>query len=429
MMKIRSAEILSVGTELLLGDIVNTDAAFISRRLAALGINQYYQGVVGDNPERLEAALSLSLSRSDLVILTGGLGPTYDDLTKETAARLMGRTMYLHEESLERMKARFAGRGITMTENNKKQALMPEGAVIFKNDYGTAPGLAMEDVEKGKIVIMLPGPPRECEPMFSEQVEPYLKKFSERVFLSKTVNIFGMGESKVESILINEMLGASNPTVAPYAKDGEVQLRVTASGNSEAECAALCDAEIEKIKATEVGAFIYGVDAGSLEEALVKELIKQNMTVASAESCTGGYVSKRITNLSGSSSVLDGSIVTYANRIKEQFVGVSHETLEAHGAVSAETAIEMARGVRKLFAADVGISTTGIAGPTGGTPEKPVGRVYVAVALDGYEEVRELNIGNGLQTREYVRYVSASNALDLARRAVEDKTSPKKGKS
>lgn len=418
MIKINSAEVLSVGTELLLGDIVNTDAAYIARRLAALGINQYFQGVVGDNPTRLEAELRSALERSDLVILTGGLGPTYDDLTKETAARLMGRSMYMHEESLDRMMARFEKRGITMTENNKKQALMPEGAIVFKNDYGTAPGLAIEDENKGKIIIMLPGPPRECEPMFHEQVEPYLKKFSDRIFYSKTVNIFGMGESRVESILKEEMLGATNPTVAPYAKDGEVQLRVTASGKDEAECAELCDKEIEKIRATEVGKCIYGVDAGSLEEVLVKELLLRGMKIAAAESCTGGYVAKRITNVSGSSSVLDGSIVTYANRVKEKFTEVSHETLEAHGAVSPETALEMARGVRKLFDADIGISTTGIAGPTGGTPDKPVGLVYVGVSCDGYEEVRRLNIGNGLQTREYVRYVSASNALDLARVAL-----------
>ena len=418
MIKIRSAEILSVGTELLLGDIVNTDAAFIARRLAALGINQYYQGVVGDNPARLEEYLKHCLERSDLVIMTGGLGPTYDDLTKETAAKLMGRSMFLHEESLERMIARMTRRGIEITENNKKQAFMPEGAVVFKNDYGTAPGLAIEDEAKGKIIIMLPGPPRECEPMFREQVEPYLAKFSEKIFYSKVVNIFGMGESKVESILKEEMIAAENPTVAPYAKDGEVQLRITAAGSSEAECAALCDAEIEKIIATEVGKFVYGVDAGSLEEALVKELISRGMKIASAESCTGGYVAKRITNVSGSSAVLDGSIVTYANEVKENFVNVSHETLAAYGAVSEQTAIEMARGVRMLFGADIGVSTTGVAGPTGGTPEKPVGRVYVGVSMDGFEEVRELNIGNGLQTREYVRYVSASNALDLARKAL-----------
>ncbi len=418
MINLRSAEILSVGTELLLGDIVNTDAAFIARRLAALGINQYHQGVVGDNQERLEETLKMSLTRSDLVILTGGLGPTYDDLTKETAAKLMGRSMYLHEESLERLIARMAKRGVEITDNNRKQALMPEGAVIFRNDYGTAPGLAIEDETAGKIIIMLPGPPRECEPMFREQVEPYLKKFSSRIFYSKIVNIFGMGESKVESALKDEMICSRNPTVAPYAKDGEVQLRVTASGSNEAECAILCDEEIEKIKATEVGKFIYGIDAGSLEEALVKELTSRNLKIACAESCTGGYVAKRITNVSGASSVLDGSIITYANRVKEQFVGVSHETLEVHGAVSEETAIEMARGVRKLFGADVGVSTTGVAGPSGGTEKKPVGRVYVGVSTDKYEEVRELNIGNGFQTREYVRYVSASNALDLARRVL-----------
>ncbi|MBQ2766355.1 MAG: competence/damage-inducible protein A [Clostridia bacterium] len=417
MIKITGAEVLSVGTELLLGDIVNTDAAYISRGLAALGINQYHQGVVGDNPERLREALEFALSRSDLVILTGGLGPTYDDLTKETAASLMGRAMYLHEESFERMRARFESRGLTMTENNKKQAVMPEGAVVFKNDYGTAPGLAIEDEAKGKIIILLPGPPRELEPMFDEQVVPYLKKLSDHVLLSKTVNIFGMGESKVETVLKDLMLESTNPTLAPYAKDGEVLLRVTAAGASEDECAAMCDDMIEKIRKTEVGEYIYGVDAGSLEAALVNELLRLGKTISAAESCTGGYVAKRITNVSGSSSVLDGSIVTYANRVKEQFVNVAHETLERHGAVSRETAIEMARGVRKLFGADIGISTTGVAGPTGGTPEKPVGRVYVGVSYGEYEEVRELNLGERA-TREYIRYVSASNALDLARRAL-----------
>ena len=349
--------------------------------------------------------------------MTGGLGPTYDDLTKETAAELMGRSMYMHEESLKRMEERFKNRGLTMTENNKKQALMPEGAVVFKNNYGTAPGLAIEDEEKGKIIIMLPGPPRELEPMFNEEVVPYLKKFSDKVFFSKTVNIFGMGESAVETVLKDIMLTNQNPTLAPYAKDGEVLLRVTASGENEAECAAMCDSMIEKIRETEVGKYIYGVDIGSLEAALVEKLLRQGKTIASAESCTGGYVSKRITNVSGSSSILDGSIVTYANRVKEEFVGVSHETLEKYGAVSPQTAIEMARGVRKLFGADVGISTTGVAGPTGGTPEKPVGRVYVGVSCDSYEEVRELNLGEKA-TREYIRYVSASNALDLARKAL-----------
>lgn len=417
-MKLNSAEILCVGTELLLGDIVNTDAAFISRRLAALGINQYYQGVVGDNPDRLEGALRLSLERSDLVILTGGLGPTYDDLTKETAARLMGRELILHQESLDRIFARLNRSGYTMTENNKKQAMIPEGAVVFKNNYGTAPGMAIEDEVKGKIVILLPGPPRELEPMFTEEVEPYLSRFSDHILFSRCINIFGMGESKVEDILRDIMTSSLNPTVAPYAKSGEVLLRVTAAGKSEAECAALCDEMIERIRKTPVGEYIYGIDAGSLEAALVSALSAKGLKIASAESCTGGYVSKRITNVSGSSSVLDGSIVTYSNEVKERFVNVSRETLESFGAVSHQTAIEMARGVRKLFGADIGVSTTGIAGPTGGTPEKPVGTVFVGVSAEGYEDVRELHIGGGHADREYVRYISASNALSMALAAV-----------
>ncbi len=413
MIKIEKSEILSVGTELLLGDIVNTDAAYLARRLAALGIGMYRQAVVGDNPERLKEALIEALSRSDLVILTGGLGPTYDDLTKETAAELFGRKMYLHEESLERMIARFRSRGREITENNKKQALMPEGAVVFKNDYGTAPGLAIEDEEKGKIVILLPGPPRELEPMFREQVEPYLKKFSEKIFFSKNINILGMGESKVEDVLRELMLRSENPTLAPYAKDGEVMLRVTASAKTEKEAEAMCDKLIEEVKATEVAEFIYGIDAYPIETALVCELAKKGLTVAAAESCTGGLAAKRITDVSGASAVLHGSIVTYANRIKEQFVGVPHEMLEAHGAVSKEVAEAMARGVRRLFESDIGIAATGIAGPDGGSEEKPVGTVYIAVSSDSYEDVIRLNIGASA-TRDYIRQVSATNLLNLA---------------
>lgn len=413
MIKIEKSEILSVGTELLLGDIVNTDAAYLARRLAALGINMYHQAVVGDNPERLTEALTLALSRSDLIILTGGLGPTYDDLTKETAASLMGRKMYLHEESLDRMIARFRSRGREITENNKKQAYMPEGAVVFKNDYGTAPGLAIEDEENGKIIILLPGPPRELEPMFREQVEPYLKKFSEKIFFSKNINILGMGESKVEDVLRELMLSSENPTLAPYAKEGEVMLRVTASAMTEEEAEALCDGMIEKVKATEVSEYIYGIDAYPIETALVRELIKKGLTVAAAESCTGGLTAKRITDVSGASAVLHGSIVTYANRIKEQFVGVPHEVLEAHGAVSREVAEAMAKGVRELFASDIGIAATGIAGPDGGSEEKPVGTVYIAVSSEAYEDVIRLNIGSSA-TRDYIRQVSATNLLNLA---------------
>lgn len=421
MIEIKRSEILSVGTELLLGDIVNTDAAYLSKRLAALGINMYHQSVIGDNKERLSEALTLSLSRSDLVILTGGLGPTYDDLTKETAAELMGRKMYLHEESLLQLTDRFKSRGREITENNIKQAYMPDGAVVFKNNYGTAPGLAIEDEEKGKILILLPGPPRELEPMFREEVEPYLKKFSDKVFLSKTVNILGMGESQAETVLRELMLSSANPTIAPYAKDGEVLIRVTASADTEEECSLLCDKAIELIKESEVGEYIYGIDAFPIEKTVVEELISHALTISAAESCTGGYIAKRITDVSGASSVLEGSIVTYANRIKEQFTKVPHEIISEKGAVSKEVALAMARGVRDLFGSDIGISTTGIAGPDGGTAQKPVGTVYIAVSSEKFEEVRRLNIGSK-STRDYIRYVSATNALGLALTAIKNLT-------
>ena len=419
-MKLKTAAILSVGTELLLGDIVNTDAAFISRRLAALGINQYYQSVVGDNPERLSKVLSGLLEVCDLVIMTGGLGPTYDDLTKETAAALFGRKLLLHEESLRRIEARLSKYGRVMSENNKKQAMLPEGAVVFKNNYGTAPGMAIEDEERGKTVILLPGPPRECEPMFTEEVEPYLRSFADHILVSRTINIFGMGESRVEEILREIMVSSLNPTLAPYAKEGEVQLRVTASAPTEAEGLAMCDAMIVKVRETEVGGYIYGIDAGSIERELVRELISRGLHISAAESCTGGLCAKRLTDIPGSSEILDGSIVTYANRIKEQFVNVSHETLAAHGAVSRETALEMAAGVRALFASDIGISTTGIAGPGGGTPEKPVGTVFVAVSYKDKCVHRELHIGAGTSERSYIRHISASNALELALRLVRE---------
>ncbi len=419
-MLIKNAEIISVGTELLLGDIVNTDAAYISKRLATIGIAQYRQTTVGDNSERLSVAIKEALDRADLVIMTGGLGPTCDDLSKETAAKIMERDLVLDKESLDRIAARAKAFGFELTENNKKQAYMPKGSTIFKNNYGTAPGAAIEDFENNKLIIFLPGPPSECEPMFNEEVEPYLKRFTQSKLFSKTLNILGIGESKVESILHDVMVNSADPTVAPYAKEGEVQIRITSKGSTEDECREKCEKMIKYIYSTDVGKYIYGIDNSSVEEALVAELLKNSLHIACAESCTGGYVAKRITNVSGSSEILDGSIVTYANRVKEQFVNVSRETLSTYGAVSKQTAIEMARGVRKLFGADIGISTTGIAGPTGGTPEKPVGTVFVGVSTDKFEYVRELHIGNDLATREYVRYVSASNALHLALQAIKN---------
>jgi len=409
MIKINSAEILCVGTEILIGDIVNTNAAYISSRLAALGINQYYQAVVGDNPARLEQKIREALERTDLLIMTGGLGPTYDDLTKETAAKCMGRKLYLHERSLERMTAYFKSRNYVMSETNKKQAYMPESSVVFDNDHGTAPGLAMEDEVNGKIVIMLPGPPREMKPMWDDSVEPYLLGYSESMFYSKNINITGMGESAVEEVLADYMKSAVNPTVAPYCKEGEVRLRVTAKVKTPEEGEILCGKAIEEIRQTEVGKFIYGIDT-TLEEAAVRLLRENGKKAATAESCTGGLVAKRITSVSGASEVFDGGVVSYANEIKAKLLGVSEETLAKYGAVSEETAREMAVGVMKLMDADYGIGITGIAGPGGGTPEKPVGLVYVSLADKDGCEVVKLNLRGD---REHVRMLSSNNALAM----------------
>ena len=409
-MKIRNAEILCVGTEILIGDIVNTNAAYISEKLARLGISQYYQAAVGDNPERLASAINGALERADLIIMSGGLGPTYDDLTKETAAKCMGRGLYLHERSLERIKEIFAFRGKTMTKNNEKQAMMPEGSVVFENNAGTAPGCAIEDHEGGKIIIMLPGPPFEMKRMFEESVIPYLLKLTDKRFVSVNVNIFGMGESEVESRLRDIMDSSVNPTVAPYCGDGEVRLRVTASGHSEDECRKLCLETVEKIKNSEVGPYVYGTDT-TLAEEVVRRFNEAGKTVATAESCTGGLIAKRITDVSGSSQMFGYGAVTYANEAKMKLLSVKAETLEKHGAVSPETAAEMAEGVRLLSGADVGVATTGIAGPGGGTKEKPVGLVYLGVSSKNGTRTVRLMLTQG---RDRVRLIASSNALSEA---------------
>ncbi len=406
-MKIKNAEILCVGTEILIGDIVNTNAAYISEKLALLGIAQYYQAVVGDNPERLENAVRSALERADLLIMSGGLGPTYDDLTKETAAKCMGRELRLDTRSLERIEEIFRFRHKTMTENNKKQAMIPEGAVIFDNNAGTAPGCAIEDLERGKIVIMLPGPPFELKRMFEESVMPYLKRFTDLRFFSKNINIFGMGESEVESNLRELMEKSSDPTVAPYCGDGEVRLRVTSKGTDEEDCERKCDGMIEEICRTSVGKFVYGFDT-DLARTVVGELLKQKKTVSCAESCTGGLISKRITDIPGSSEVFGYGAVTYSNEAKMKLLNVSPETLSAYGAVSEQTAKEMADGVRALSGADIGVSATGIAGPGGGTAEKPVGLVYLGISSEkGTRSVKLLLNGS----RDRVRLLTSQNAL------------------
>lgn len=404
-----TAEILCVGTELLLGNIVNTNAAYIARALAELGIFTYYQSVVGDNPERLKTALELSLSRSDTVIITGGLGPTYDDLTKETVAALFGRRLTLHDESMRRLEEIFKRFGRDMTENNKKQAMMPEGCRVLTNNYGTAPGLAIED--GGKTVIMLPGPPREMEPMFREEVRPYLLEKSGQTLVSSIVNIFGMGESAVENILADYMKSSANPTIAPYAKEGEVELRVTALGRDENECRALIAPALDHIKSA-LGGVVYGTDAGSLQAACVAALRGRGLRLATAESCTGGYIGKRITEIAGSSEVYLGGVIAYDNGVKTKLLGVSEVTLAAHGAVSPEVAEEMARGAAEAAGADIAVSTTGIAGPGGGSEAKPVGLVYIGIYYRGETRSVRLNLNRSYRdSRENIRWIASSNAL------------------
>jgi len=413
---IKSAEILCVGTELLLGEIINTNAAYISLRLAELGISVYHQSVVGDNPDRLAEELRASLSRADPVILTGGLGPTADDLTKETAARLFGLELVEDEKALSDIKEFFDRTGRAMSVNNEKQALVPKGSTVLYNDWGTAPGIAIEgaagsDLE-GKTAILLPGPPREMRNMFEVRVKPYLAARSGSVIVSKNLHLIGIGESAAESLLRPLIDQCDNPTLAPYAKDGEVRFRITALADSREKGMAMCDALADKVSKSEVGRFIYGSDVGSMEKAVADALAESGETVATAESCTGGLIAKRLTDLPGVSSVFLGGAVTYSNEAKMKMLGVSKESLDRYGAVSEQVALEMARGIREVLGSDFGISTTGIAGPGGGTPEKPVGTVYIAVDSRYGSTVKRLPL-SPMRDREYIRTVSATNAMSL----------------
>ena len=415
-----NAEIITVGTELLLGDIVNTNSQFLSRELAAYGIGMLYQSTVGDNIDRLGEVLRLAMGRSDLVLLTGGLGPTQDDLTRETVADVLGLPLVPDEESLRRIEEYFRNTGREMTENNKKQAMMPQGCIIFPNNNGTAPGCAIEGTgeQQGKTAIMLPGPPREMKPMFEESVKPFLLKDSDTRLVSHTMHFFGIGESMLESLLRDLMEHSLNPTVAPYAKTGEVQLRVTARVQNGEDAEALLQPVMEKIK-EQVGGYLYGIDVGDLQTAAVHALKASGLHVAVAESCTGGYVAKRLTDVSGASEVFECGVVTYSNRMKHQLLGVSQQTLDTFGAVSEETAREMSAGVRRLSGAEIGISVTGNAGPEP-SEGKEVGLVYIGVDSPEMSRVFMLQVNRRDQdARETIRYLASSHALSLILKAVD----------
>ncbi|MDF2891412.1 MAG: cinA [Clostridia bacterium] len=405
-------EIIAVGTELLLGNIVNSNARYLSEKLAELGIDVHYHITVGDNMSRLKEAIELSLKRSDIIITTGGLGPTDDDLTKEGVAAALGLRLVPHEDSLQKIECYFKTSNRPMPECNKKQGYIPEGALVLENNNGTAPGVMVE--KEDKLVILLPGPPKEMMPMFSEQVYPCLKAKSAFMIKSKTLRVVGVGESTIQELLQHIFDEQSNPTVAPYAKDGEVHLRITAKCQDEAEANRLLkemEARITDILLDNV----YGYDDESLEYIVYKLLEKNKMTVSIAESCTGGMISGRLTNVSGVSSVFTNAIVTYSNQAKMNFLKVQENTLRSHGAVSAETAEEMAKGIRQVSGTDVGISVTGIAGPEGGTAEKPVGLFYIGIAIGEKVEAHRYFFP---ASREKVRWNATTRALDILRRAL-----------
>lgn len=408
-------ELISVGTEILLGDILNTDAQFLSIELAKLGISVIHQSTVGDNRERLLAQLKEAADRSDIIILSGGLGPTPDDLTKEVCCEFFGKKMFLHEPTVEKIKTYFSTKGMEMAQNNLKQAMLPKDCVIFPNDNGTAPGMAIE--KDGVHILVLPGPPRELKPMFRNCAVPYLMQFSDRIIVSHNIRTFGIGESLMAE-RVNDLFDAENPTVAPYAKDGEALLRVTAMARTKEEAENLCEPVINEIK-NRLDGFVYGVDYTCIEEAVIEKLIEKHMKVATAESCTGGLIAKRITDVPGASEVFDCGIISYANEIKHRVLGVSEDDLNKYGAVSEPVARQMAQGALKVSGADIAVSVTGIAGPDSDSTNKPVGLIYIGLADRDNVWVRELRTSR--KDRSYNRYVSASNALNMIRLYIDNK--------
>ena len=406
-----TVELISVGTELLLGNIVNTNAAYLAGRCAALGLSCYYQSVVGDNEERLTDVIRRALSRSDILILSGGLGPTKDDLTKEVTAKVFERELYEDAHTKERIEEYFRRiRSGQVTPNNWKQALVPEGAKVIDNHNGTAPGLIIEG--EGKTAILLPGPPNEIRPMFERDIAPYLNGLVPEGIYSKMVKICGIGESKAETMIEDLMDAQTNPTIAPYAKTGEVHLRVTAKAAGEEEADKLLEPVVKELYRRFGDKIFTTEEAVTLEESIVELLTRKNMTVTTAESCTAGLLAGRLMNAAGASNVYEEGYITYADQAKEKLLGVSCETLMKYGAVSPQTAEEMALGAAKAAKADAAVSVTGIAGPGGGTDEKPAGLVYVGCCVRGKVRVEEFHFtGNRAKNREF----AVARALTILR--------------
>lgn len=421
-MNVTSAEIISVGTELLLGDIINTDAAYLARSLAMLGISLYRQSVVGDNRERLLSELDGALSRCDTVFLTGGLGPTCDDITRECTAEYFGLELKFNEEAMEHIRRYMADLGRTcITDNNNRQAMVPEGAEVFINSAGTAPGLAIHGTGRDgreKLAILMPGPPAEFERMTEEHVIPYLVRSSGKVLVSRNIYMYGIGESSAETIL-RSFMDQENPTVAPYCEPGEVRIRVTAAAGDSDTAKKMCDATIEGIKKSEAGKYIYAVldrivpgEGCAAARVLAEKLKEHGLTIAFAESCTAGLASKLVADVAGASAVLRGSAVVYSAESKSAVLGVPTEVIEKYGVYSEECAREMAIGARKLYSSDIAVSVTGVAGP-GDDGDIPCGHVCFGIASKG--GVRTLTVEFGKKrSRQTIRTLAAGRMLHEA---------------
>jgi nicotinamide-nucleotide amidase len=414
-----NAEILCVGTELLHGDIVNTNAQYISKKLAEIAIDVHYQSVVGDNPNRIKQCFGVAFSRADIVVCTGGLGPTQDDITKNVLAEYFGVEMVYDEGSYQHVKELYSRFRKDIPKNNMRQAYFPEGSVILNNPNGTANACIMKgEIEgKSKIGILLPGPPKEMEPLMDKEVIPYLQQFSNQVVYGEKLVVVNIGESAAEEIIMDIIEKQANPTIAPYASAGKVIFRITAKADSKEKCIEM----IEPVKEELINRFgkenAYVAETGKVEDKTAELLLEKNITIAVAESLTGGMVASRLISYPGISEVFIEGFVTYSNETKMNTLNVKRETLEKYGAVSEETAKEMAYGAAQAAGTDIGVSTTGIAGPDGGSDEKPVGLAYVCVYYKGKFNVNKI-LATG--SREIVRDRAATSALDLVRSCIEE---------
>ncbi len=400
-------EIIAVGTEVVTGDIVNSNAPYIAKELNNLGIETGFHTAVRDELEDMVSVLEIACSRADLIITIGGLGPTYDDITRQAVSRISGKALISSKEVEESIRSYFVKLGREMTDNNLRQAQVFEDGEVFPNQWGTAPGLAVRNGET--VFVLLPGPPQELRPMLHNQVIPYLTEKSHTFIKEKTLKVFGMGESGVEDLLHDIMTGTKNPILAPYAKTGEVFLKLTAHGSSPEEAEALLKPVYDKVYAR-LGKYIYGEDEDTLAGKAMELLHRKGKKVSFCESCTGGYVAKTLTDLPGSSEVFDCGVITYSNAIKSKIVGVSPLVLKNRGAVSEETALQMAKGIRQLSGADIGISVTGIAGPGGGSEEKPVGLVYIGFHTAGASVTRKLNLSGN---RDRIRTMTVKHVYSM----------------